>query len=581
MRTLVAALLTAILLAAPGTGHGIVWIGVATAMERDDDQQLQDERLARANDFLDRLGEIGFRGAVLIARGNEIVLEQGYGWADPGETTPIGPDTIFAIGSNTKPFTAAAILKLRDEGALHLDDPVGRYLPGVPADKQAITIHQLLTHSAGFNHSGIFDSDFETVDRDEAVKRIVASDLLFPPGSESSYADSNMILLAAIVECASGKTYETYLREELLEPAGMMHSGFRGHDPVLSGMSQATGIIEGEPAGTPDDLPPTSWAIKGAGGMLASVADLYRWHQAADLGSILTLASARDYATGFVPIDPGAAEGYGWVIVEPVPGHRLRTSAGGTGEIGHVNVIDWWLDDDLVVITSSADAAYNAEDVTEAVERIIFGLPQEIPSPLAHIDEEILQSYAGTYQLPGSGALVVTATHDRLLISPEGRNGFATLFPASAPEDDDQRKVLAATTLEYLTSGKDATLERWQAEQEATLGSLQRMNVVGIAAPEGGEAWTYVLFEFSARSILTRWIVEENGVLAAAAIPSEPPGVMFLPSSPSTFSSFTISQPGNLSVQFGTEAGGSRTLLLRTRTGESVTAVRGNDGRSG
>lgn len=541
----------------------------------DDGPVTTTDSIAEAQTYLDRLAAIGFTGAVLIAQGDEVLLSQGYGWADPEKTTAIEPDTIFAIGSNTKPFTAAAILKLQDDGVLSVNDPIGLFLPDVPEDKQAITIHQLLTHSAGFDHSGLFEGDFEDVDRDEAVERILASELLFPPGSESSYADASMILLAAIVEHASGKSYEPFLHDELFGPAGMVNTGFRGDDPALLGTPRAAGIVGGEPAGDQEDLPPLTWALMGAGGMLSSVEDLYRWHRAVADETILTPASVRAYATAYVPIEPGAAEGYGWVIAEPVPGHRLRASAGGTDEIGHVSVIDWWLDDDLVVIINSADAAYNAEDVTAAIERILFGLPQELPPRISRVDAALLQSYSGRYDLPEGGSLVVSATDDRLLISPEGRNGFTTLFPTAADTEIDEQEA-AAAAIAYLESGKEAGLETWRDEQEATLGPFQRMSVMGIASPEGGEGWTYVAFEFEAGRVLTRWIVSDNGVLEAAEVPSEPPSMMYLPTSPSTFASFAMGQPAGGTVVFETHRSGDVTLRLSSGAGADVTASNGD-----
>lgn len=577
MHRVTRAILLLILLIVFEGGTAPLAIGVSPALARDTAEPIDAGRLVQVNELLDRLAAIGFRGAVLIAQGNEIALAQGYGWADPGRTIPIEPETIFAIGSNTKPFTAAAILKLQDDGLLNVTDTIDQFLPDVPKDKQAITIHQLLTHSAGLDHSGIFAGDFEQIDRDAAVARILASDLLFAPGSASSYADASMILLAAIVEYVTGQPYEAFLRQALFSPAGMTNTGFRGDDPTLVGKRQAAGIVGGDLVGTPDDLPPLTWAVKGAGGMLSSVADLFRWHRAVRDGAILTPASAEAYATGHVPLEPGVSEGYGWVVAEPIPGHRLRTSAGGTDEIGHVNVVDWWLDDDLVVITSSADAAYNAEAINEAIEKILLGLPQDLPPLMAAVDEAELRSHAGTYDLPAGGALIVTATDDRLLISPEGRNGFATLCEEAASlEDDEAHQEAIVATMTYLRSGKEAGLDAWREEQEALLGPFQRMSVMGIASPEGGEEWTYVAFNFAEGSVLTRWIVSENGVLDAAVVPSDPPTMMLLPTSRSTFAPFAISEPAQMTVEFNVDATGAGILRLQSGTDETVTAIRGN-----
>src|SRR5580765_4245601 len=101
-------------------------------------------------DKLDRwLVSADFRGNVLVAKGGAVVLRRGYGMADREGGVPYDADTVFSIGSITKQFTAAAILKLEMQGKLHVDDAIGKYLPGVPEDKRAITLHQLLTHTSG------------------------------------------------------------------------------------------------------------------------------------------------------------------------------------------------------------------------------------------------------------------------------------------------------------------------------------------------------------------------------------------------------------------------------------------------
>lgn len=523
--------------------------------------------------YLDRLEAIGFRGAVLVADQGEILLQEGYGAIEPGGAEPITPDTVFAIGSNTKPFTAAAILKLQDEGLLRVEDPISRYLADVPADKTAITVHHLLTHSAGLDHSGIFEGDFEAIGRDEAVRRILASELLFPPGQESSYADAGMILLAAIVEIVSGRPFAEYLRAELLAPAGMTATGLVGDAPLPSS-DEAVGIVAGETAGSPSDLPALSWSLLGAGGMTSTVADLHRWHEAVESGKVLSPAAVAAYASPHVPLEPDLAEGYGWVVGEPELGHRVRASAGGNDELGHVNVIRWWQDDDLLIIASSASAAYNAEDVVPAIENILFGRPQVVPPAIAPVASERLAELAGRYELPDGGAVIVAPATDRLVLSPDGAGGFATLFPenhlaSSVPADPD-------ATIAYLESGEeDEFLDPWIADQAAALGPFAGLSVVGAAAPEGGgETWTYVAFDFALGSVLTRWVVRPGGILDAAEVPTEPPAVVFLPTSPTDFVSFALGRPDSMAAVFARNASGQMELQLRTSSAETVTGTR-------
>src|SRR5262245_56723700 len=145
----------------------------------------------------------GFRGAVLVARGENVLLARGYGTTIPGGNRPITAETVFSTGSITKQFTATAILKLETQGKLSVQDELGRWFDAVPADKSGITLHQLLTHTAGF--PGAIGDDRERIGRDVYVQRALATPLLFSPGSRYEYSNVGYSLLAAIVEKASGQ----------------------------------------------------------------------------------------------------------------------------------------------------------------------------------------------------------------------------------------------------------------------------------------------------------------------------------------------------------------------------------------
>lgn len=102
------------------------------------------------DEYLTRLEKFGFSGAVIASKDGEIILSKGYGWADRAKKIPFTPETVSSIGSITKQFTAAGILKLETQGKLRVEDPIGKFLTDVPPDKAGITIHHLLTHTAGF-----------------------------------------------------------------------------------------------------------------------------------------------------------------------------------------------------------------------------------------------------------------------------------------------------------------------------------------------------------------------------------------------------------------------------------------------
>jgi CubicO group peptidase (beta-lactamase class C family) len=133
------------------------------------------------------------------------------------------PASAFHVASMTKGFTAAAILRLQEEGKLGVRDSVARFFPDAPPDKRAITIHQLLTHTAGFPRAW---AGADVADRDAAARAILARPLDRAPGTGFGYVDDDYELLAAIVEVASGTTWERYVERELLRPAGLAHTGF-------------------------------------------------------------------------------------------------------------------------------------------------------------------------------------------------------------------------------------------------------------------------------------------------------------------------------------------------------------------
>ncbi|MEA2695190.1 MAG: hypothetical protein QOJ16_4577, partial [Acidobacteriota bacterium] len=216
--------------------------------------------------FFSRLEAFGFSGSALVAQGGQIVLDKGYGLADREHGRPYTARTIFDIASISKQFTAAAILKLEQEGRLKVEDPIGKFLGTVPADKAPITLHMLLTHTSGL--PDLLGDEYEPVSRPEMVRRAMAADLVHVPGRRFLYSNLGYNLLAAVVEIASGKPYEQYLKERLWEPAGLRHTGF--HVPDREDV--AHGYTPTGDWGTPLDHPwaPDGpyWNLRGNGGIL-------------------------------------------------------------------------------------------------------------------------------------------------------------------------------------------------------------------------------------------------------------------------------------------------------------------------
>ena len=236
---------------------------------------------ARADSIMKAAEAKGFSGVVRVARNGNVILEKGYGLANRAAKIPFTKSTVVQIGSNTKDFTAVAILQLQNRGLLSVNDKLSRFFPNAPDDKKDITIWQLMKHEAGFPLG--FGGDFEQVSKAQLIDNAMRFKLLFPPGSRKSYSNPGYALLAAIIEQVSGKSYDEYLRDSILAPLGLTHTGFLL--PKFPARDLAHGYrANGEDAGTMLSKPHVAdgpyWNLRGNGGMLSTVSDMHEFYQA-------------------------------------------------------------------------------------------------------------------------------------------------------------------------------------------------------------------------------------------------------------------------------------------------------------
>ena len=272
---------------------------IARSLPQNLSQRLDDHLVSRHSE--------GFCGAALIAEDGVVLLRKGYGLADRSTGRELTPETGFDIGSITKVFTAAAIFKLMESSKLQFDTKLGSLLDEVPSDKQAITVGQLVMHTSGLPDIVDAESrevteydvafDYELVDREEIVRRAMASTLHAEPGEVRRYSNLGYSLLGVVIERVSEQPYEEFLREHLFVPAGMTRTGYR-----LPGWSEedlAVGYRAGEAWGTPlshewlADGP--SWNLRANGGMISNVDDLYRWVNALQEHRLLSPAVQERY----------------------------------------------------------------------------------------------------------------------------------------------------------------------------------------------------------------------------------------------------------------------------------------------
>jgi CubicO group peptidase (beta-lactamase class C family) len=239
--------------------------------------------------YLDTLEQTGFSGAVLVEHRGKEVISQGYGYREVRHRRRNSPQTVFDIGSITKQFTAAAILKLEMEGRLSTDDTLSLFFDNVPGDKSKITIHHLLRHSSGLQ--SVVGGDYDRITEARFVDTVMKSPLKFASGTAFSYSNIGYSLLAIIIEKISGMSYETYLYENLWRPARMEMTGYRRpdfrEDLIATGYDNDDRIW-GKPTEKAWDSDGPYWHLKGNGGILSTTEDLFKWTQALSTDSILS-----------------------------------------------------------------------------------------------------------------------------------------------------------------------------------------------------------------------------------------------------------------------------------------------------
>jgi len=248
-----------------------------------------------------------FSGAVLVARDGEVLLDQGYGFANREWRVPNDGDTKFRLGSLTKQFTAVGVMLLSERGLVDLDAPVNTWLPDAPAAWDRVTVRHLLTHTAGVPNFTAFE-DYEALKAQPAsiaslIARFSDRPLDFQPGEGWAYSNSGYILLTAIIEAASGETYADFVAANLFQPLGMTDSGYDSHDTILP--RRASGYTPTQNGVANADYVDMS-IPQGAGALYSTSHDLLKWEQGLFGGrvltpeslAILTTAVRENYAMG-------------------------------------------------------------------------------------------------------------------------------------------------------------------------------------------------------------------------------------------------------------------------------------------
>jgi CubicO group peptidase (beta-lactamase class C family) len=269
--------------------------------------------------------------AVAVVRGGRLVRTSSYGVSSLEYEAPVKATTPFEIASAGKIYTAVLLMRLVDAHRIDLDASVGRYVPGLPAQWQAITVRNLATHMSGLGDADIRPGTVETLD---AVKQAFSVKVVSPPGQRSDYAGFDYTLLQLALETVGGKPFAQLMRDEVIQPAGLQFTAFdnardlgpqRVADPIPGRADYYRWV---------DGANQRRWFLYAkyayaAGGIYSCAADMARLLARIDAGDLLTQASRAALETP-TPLPRGGTADFavGWAT-GLYRGHRWVGHSGG------------------------------------------------------------------------------------------------------------------------------------------------------------------------------------------------------------------------------------------------------------
>jgi len=363
-----------------------------------------------------------------VVKGKDTLLLKGYGKADVEWDVPMPVDAMFEVGSVAKQFTAVAILQLRDEGKLSLDDDITKWLPDFDTRGNKVPLRRLLDHTSGM--VGITEmpefgllSNNPRFPRDSAYALIKRYPFQFPTGEAQIYNNSAFWLLGLVIEKASGMTYENYVEQKLFEPLGMKRSMYCNSAENIPrrahGYQVQNGVIRRAPMNV------HTWPFA-AGSICSTAGDLVAWVKALHGGKVL---SPKSYSEMITPskLNDGTPLWYGMGIGVGKDVRGLNYIGHG-GAIGGFLAETMWYPDAQLAVVVLLNSNGNLDPGAVAGELAAEVLPGTRPTETPFTGDGAM--LVGTYKGPARGrdmSVVVTQTPQGMAFSVNG--GPARTFP--------------------------------------------------------------------------------------------------------------------------------------------------------
>lgn len=413
-----------------------------------------------------------FMGAVLVAKDGKVLLDKAYGFRNVEKKIPNTTDTRFYIASNTKQFTAAAVMLLEDRAKLSVEDPVGKYLSGLPTAWAGIPLKNLLTHTSGIpdweNRPEVRQVRNRPLTPDKMLAFVSAKPLDFAPDTSYRYSNTNYVLLGLVVEKISGQRFGDFLQTNIFKPLHMDETRYNvGLTDVSPYVSRPGGLDVEPPA------PRDYTSNLGDSGISTTTGDLLKWQQALFGDKVLSPASLTKMTTPYKN-DRGVNGNNGYGLVVRAPHGGLRYVHHGGSIPGFQSEVSWYRDLKMSVIVlenvEPRKPAPSAGEMRAYLVDILTG--KEVPAPVVHreilIRPSVLADYAATYALSPTSTIIITREEDQLYAEASG----AWRLPIFAEAEDRFFAKGLEVQFEFVRDGrgKVTSVVMMQPEADNRLG---------------------------------------------------------------------------------------------------------------
>ena len=288
--------------------------------------QEQEQKAAKIDSLIEFYYEQGaFSGTVLVADAGKVIYQEGFGYANVDTGEKLEPKSVFRLASLSKQFTAMCIMILEEQGKLNYDDDLQKYLPELKYE--GVTIRHLLWHTSGLPSymdfmpkHGFGDEDAEYVNAD--VLKTMAKhhpEREFEPGEQYKYSNTGYLLLASVVERASGVPFNRFLQLNIFDELGMSGSTIPfGENQFLDMANRVRGYNRTKDGGCVDnDYIDFDYDVYGDGGVFSNVIDLFKWNEALVTEKLVTKDTIQEAYKPYVLNDGSVGDyGFGWSVSE-------------------------------------------------------------------------------------------------------------------------------------------------------------------------------------------------------------------------------------------------------------------------